>query len=260
MDNYGSFKDFESVRLKATSTMEIGNRTFQPGETLAYFDKIQIAGLDENRQWVTAHGGYGDRDHVFWETTKNVRLQFSQGVFSKDQLALLVNAHVADFDAPHGVAVSEREYLESDENGNFTTKYEPYRNIYVYNKQTGEKVEYELNGAQFTIQTPYMDVIVDYEFAYYSKVQRIEIGHKLFNGFVELEGRTRYKDDTTGEVVTGIIVVPRLKLMSGLSIRLGAQASPIVASFEGLCEPVGPREQAYVSDFYFLSDDLDGDL
>jgi hypothetical protein len=42
--DYGSFKDFESVRLKATYNIEIGDRTIVPGETIAYFDQIQIAG------------------------------------------------------------------------------------------------------------------------------------------------------------------------------------------------------------------------
>ena len=50
----------------------------------------------------------------------------------------------------------------------------------------------------------------------------------MFNGFLELEGKTRVKDDTSGLITTGIIKIPKLKLMSGLSIRLGAQANPVV--------------------------------
>nr|DAP41040.1 MAG TPA: hypothetical protein [Caudoviricetes sp.] len=35
---------------------------------------------------------------------------------------------------------------------------------------------------------------------------------------MRLEGRTRLKDDNTGETVTGILTIPRLKLKSGLSM------------------------------------------
>jgi hypothetical protein len=48
-----------------------------------------------------------------------------------------------------------------------------------------------------------------------------EIGRRAFNGFLELEGKTRVKDDTSGQITTGIIKIPQLKLMSGLSIKLG---------------------------------------
>ena len=34
----GSFKDFESVKLKATYNIEIGERSIEPGEVIAYFD------------------------------------------------------------------------------------------------------------------------------------------------------------------------------------------------------------------------------
>ena len=87
-----------------------------------------------------------------------------------------------------------------------------------------------------------------------------EIGRKFLNGFVELEGKTRIKDDTDGSVVTGLIRVPRLKLMSDLSITLGTQASPVVANFAAVGVPVGSRETARVCEFFFLSDDIDSDL
>jgi hypothetical protein len=39
--------------------------------------------LHEVKDYVTAHGGYGDRDLVYWETTRQIDLTFSYGVFSK---------------------------------------------------------------------------------------------------------------------------------------------------------------------------------
>ena len=46
METQFNFKDFEKVKIKATYDIEVGNRKIQKGETIALFDKIQIAGID----------------------------------------------------------------------------------------------------------------------------------------------------------------------------------------------------------------------
>lgn len=258
--DYGSFKDFESVRLKATYNIEIGDRIIEPGETIAYFDQIQIAGLSEVRDFITAHGGFEDRDRVFWERTKEINLSFARGVFSKEQMALWTNSRLVEVQDSQYIKIPMREYLESDENGVITCKYTPAHDVYVYNKSTGEKLTFTQNEDKLTISQGYLDVIVDYDFDYDGGGQLIKIGQRLLSGFVELEAITRVKDDTTGQIVTGIIRIPHLKLMSDLSIRLGAQANPVTASFKAVGVPVGSRGNTYVVEFYYLEDDIQADL
>ena len=48
--------------------------------------------------------------------------------------------------------------------------------------------------------------------------------------------------------------------MSDLSIRLGAQATPIVGNFVAEGTPVGSRGNTYVSEFFILGDDIESDL
>jgi hypothetical protein len=153
-----------------------------------------------------------------------------------------------------------RESLESDEHGVITCKYKPARNVYVYKLVDGSKLEFTQDDNTLTIEEAFTDVIVDYEFDYTGDGQIIKIGQRLLQGFVSLEGKTRVKDDTTGQVVTGLIKIPKLKLMSDLSIRLGAQANPVVANFNAVGVPVGSRGGSYVSEFYLLGDDIDSDL
>ena len=70
MDNeFMTFKLLEDVRLKATYNMTIGEKTFEEGETIALFDKVQISGLNEMKDYVAARGGFDNRGLVFWETT-----------------------------------------------------------------------------------------------------------------------------------------------------------------------------------------------
>lgn len=257
---YGSFKDFESVRLKATYKIEIGNRTIEPGETIAYFDQIQIAGLSEVRDYITAHGGFEDRTRVIWDRTKELNLTFTRGVFTPEQLALWVNGKLVTTGESDVIKTPMREMLESDENGVITCKYVPAHDVYVYRKETGEKLEFTQEENKLTISEPYVDVIVDYDFDYDGGGRLVRIGQRLLTGFVELEGITRVKDDTTGQIVTGIIHIPHLRLMSDLSIRLGTQANPVAANFKAMGVPVGSRGSTYVVEFCYLEDDIYADL
>ena len=255
-----SFKDLEKVSLKATSNIEIGNKQFVPGETLAYFDKIQIATLDEQRDVRVAEGGYENQPRVFWETTKDLKLRFIQGVFSEEHFALLTNAKLIE-QVGVPILISEQEDKETNELGVITLKHVPVRDIFVYNKNTGSKItNYTIDGATLTFETPFLEVLVRYTFNYTNTVYDYKIGRRLVNGFVELEGRTRIKDDVSGRVVTGIIKIPKMKLLSELSIKLGEQANPIVGRFDALCVPVGSRGNTYVTDFVILGDDIDSDL
>lgn len=258
-----SFKEFESVRLKATYNMKIGNRSIEPGETIVKFDNILIAGLNEVVDKVSANGGFDNRAWVYWETVKEQKITFSQGVFSKEQFALLNNSRMVEIAENDPISITEREILESGQDGKITLKNIPNDNslIFIYKKDTGERITtFSIDGKSITIADSFLDVIVDYTYNYVSGANVVKIGQHLLDGYVELEGRTRVKDDTTGSVVTGIIKVPRLKLMSNLSIRLGTQASPVVGNFSAVGVPVGSRGNTYVSEFYLLGSDIESDL
>ena len=82
----------------------------------------------------------------------------------------------------------------------------------------------------------------------------------MIEGFLRLEGKTRVKDDISGKVRTGIFEVPKLKLMSDLSMRLGKNANPVVGSLGAMALPNGNRENVTVMDIFFLDDDIDSDM
>ena len=261
MDNeFGSFKLLEEVRLKATYNLRIGNRDFEEGETIAQFDSILISGLNEVKNYVAARGGYGNPGLVYWETTKEVQFNFTQGSFSKTQFALLNNASVFNVEQEEPILITITEQLESNENYEINTKYIPYDQIFVYDKDTGEKVSWQIYNSGLKINSAYKDVIVSYRYNYYGGAQVVKIGQQFLKGFLELEGKTRVKDDSSGLITTGIIRIPKLKLMSGLSIRLGAQASPVVGNFSAVGVPVGSRNSSYVAEIDFLNNDIDSDM
>ena len=256
----GSFKVLENVHLKATYDIEANGIKFNAGESIAVFDKIQLSNFNEIKEYVAARGGYDNRGHVFWETTKSIQFSFTQGVFSKTQFGLLNNAKVISVSNEEPLLITYDDELESDEIGILRPTKTPVDQIFVYDKESGNKIEVEPSGIHFKIKEPYKDVVMRYRYNYEDGATVAKIGQQFLQGFLELEGRTRVKDDTSGLITTGIIKIPKLKLVSGLSMKLGAQANPVVGNFNAEGVPTDSRKNSYVMEIYFLNNDIDSDM
>lgn len=262
MENEFSMKELYDVFLKTTSPIEIAGKRFDAGETICVFDKVQISNFNEIKTRVTAHGGYGDRDKVFWEDTKGIDITLSQGIFNSLQFALLCNANMIYQKQNEKILVPKREEQESNELGNIIFSEIPVGVFFIYNKKTGEKItDYEVvDEKNVLIKTPYTSVILDYKYSYSGGAKILTVGQRLIEGFLRLEGKTRVKDDISGKVRTGIIEIPKLKLMSDLSMRLGKNANPVVANFSFKALPCGEKQAARAMSLYFLNDDIDSDM
>lgn len=259
-DEFG-IKELYSVKLKTTYPIEIAGRQINEGETVAYFDSVQISGFQEFKTYVTAHGGFDDRAHVWWETSKEVKFYLERGIFSKTHFAMLSNSKLATIAENEKIIIPAREEVESNENGIFETKEIPANNFYVYKLETGEKVNYtKIEDKKYQINDIYTNLILDYDYEYTKGGSLITIGQRLFKGNLRLEGRTKVKDDVTGQTHTGIIIIPKLKLMSDLSMRLGDNATPVVGRIQATAIPEGERGNQKIVEMYFLNDDIDSDM
>lgn len=261
MEQFG-LKELYDVSLKSTYPMKIGNRNIEIGEKIAVFDKIQIANFNEIKKFQSANGGFDNRARVIWEDTKEIQFNFTQGIFSKTQLALMANSKLINYSAEKGsVLISKREELESNESAEIELKYKPSVNLFIYDKNTFEKIGYEqISEKVFKVYAPYLDLIVDYQYEYKNNIDELVIGTQLTNGYLELEGKTKIKDDITGHTHTGIITIPKLKLMSNLSMRLGGSANPVVGNFSAIGCPIGTKGNKKVMELFFLADDIDSDM
>ena len=259
MDNFG-LSELYSVVLKTTYPIEINGVKIESGEVVAAFEKIQLANFNEIKNRATAHGGYLDAPRIFWEDTKEIQISFTQGVFSKTQYALMANAKLIEAGAKKTIEISKRERLESDENGKIYLSESPVGKIFIYNVE-GKKITFtDVDKKTYDIGEPFQDVVVDYTYNYKNKVTTMVVGQRLINGFLTLEGKTRVKDDTTGQTRTGIIKIPKLKLMSDLSMRLGENATPLVGRLNAVAVPSGTRGNPVVMELVFLEDDIDSDM
>jgi hypothetical protein len=198
---------------------------------------------------------------VWWEETKEIRISLNQGVFSRDQMALMTNANLLVNDGRSIIPVHCREVVETGSDGNVRAKHSIQEPIFVYEKETGAKItDFTYANNIVTINQSYKEIIIDYYYNYDNKYSVLSFGRGLTNGYLELEGKTRVKDDITGQVTTGIIKIPKLKLMSNLSMRLGQDVAPVVGRLDAVAVPTGERGQKKIMELIFLSDDIDSDM
>ena len=262
MQNEFSMKELYDVFLKATYPIEIAGRSFDVGETICVFDKIQISNFNEIKNRVTAHGGYADRDRIFWEDTKGIDLVLSQGIFNSLHFGLLSNSKMIYVKKNEEISISKQEYVESDEEGYVVFSEKPVGQFFVYDRKTGEKItEYEqIEDDRIKIKSPFLNLVLHYTYNYSGGAQQLTVGKRMIEGFLRLEAKTRVKDDISGKTRSGILVIPKLKLMSDLSMRLGKNADPVVANLKLRALPDGNRENVTVMDVFFLNDDIDSDM
>ena len=262
MDNEFGMQELYSVQLKSTYPIEIKGKSYAAGEVVAAFDKIQIANFQEINKEIAAQGGYQNRKLVIWDRTEGVNLIFTQGVFSKTQLGLMHNARMVSIGENNIIRIAQRDELETDDEGKITLTHVPIDSwIFVYNKETGEKLTSLSMIDEQTIQTPliYKEVIVDYEYGYDNGADVELIGEEIFDGFLSLEGRSRIKDDITGETHTAIIYIPKLKITSDFNLTLGQNAQPVVGQFKATALSTGDRKKSKALEIYYLDEDIDRD-
>ena len=262
MSEFG-LKELTELTLKATYPIEMCGKTFEPGEVIARFDKIQIANFKELSSRVSANGGYDNRARVIWEDPKEIQLTFTQGIFSKQQFALLSNSKLLRKKEEEKIYIPSHFIGESNEEGRIVLGQKNVQNVFVYNSKTYEKIlpiMINFENGELVIDQTYCDVIVDFEYPYQNEYNTIIVGEKLINGYLLLEGKTRVKDDITGKTHTAILRIPRLKLVSDLSMRLGREATPVLASFSAIGLPVGVKGSKKIMELLFLNDDIDAEI
>ena len=262
MENEFGMQELYFVQLKSTSLIEINGREIAAGEVIAAFDKIQIANFKDIHRDIAAQGGYQNRQLTIWNRTEGVDLIFTQGIFSKTQLSLMNNSRLLSIGKNQLIRISQRDELETNSEGVVTLTHEPINSwIFIYDKETGEKLTNLSRISKKEIQTPlvYKDVIVDYEYGYDNGANVNLIGEDIFDGYVSLEGRSRIKDDVTGKTHTAIIYIPKLKITSDFNLTLGQNAQPVVGKFSAVALATGDRKQSKALEIYYLEDDLDKD-
>lgn len=267
--DFNGFKELYDVSLKTTSNMEINGQTYEKNETLINFDKIEVAYLQQDTTRVPARGGKGNEILLLWEDTKEMKMTLSKGIISDVGLGLISNSKLTKkaeniVTVPYDEVIEESERIET-EKYQITTKYPIKSNLFVY--RDGVKVTPEwtedsniiiINGYDDGTDNP--TYTVTYDFLYTKSGSELLIGQRLLNGFLRITGKLRVKEDETGVDKTCLFEIPKARIMSDLTLRLGSSVTPNVFNFNLVGTPVEENGTRYVCKFTLLDDDIDSDI
>ena len=115
----------------------------------------------------SANGGFDNRAHIFWDTTKEVKISFTQGVFSKSQLALMTNASLITNNGEQIISINACNEFESDNEGKFIIECALRDPVFIYDKETGKKISgWSRKDNIIYLNEQYKSVIVDYWYNY----------------------------------------------------------------------------------------------
>lgn len=135
--------------------------------------------------------------------------------------------------------------------------------IFCYDLDTGGRImNFDICDNKVIFKKEHRRVMVDYTFDYDDGIRELNVGSRLFNGFLNLTGKMTTKDYFNGEPKTAILEIPRLKINSNLSMRLGSSYdNPVVSDFYFTGYPEENRriEDQKVFNITFLNSDLTGE-
>lgn len=263
MSDFG-IRELYDVNIRTTYPMEFCGKSYEENEIILRLDRIGIAAVSTSKTRITATGGDGNRALIIWESINPMRMQIQQGIISKIGLSLLSNNLLKTKETVSAPITEKFEIIVGSKNQNFILKHKvnEEKSIFVYNENF-EKKNYVIEDGNILKINNFSEndkeIIIDY-YTDKNESEILRIGKNLLGGFLKLEAKTRVKDDITGEEKTGIFVIPKMKIMSDLSMRLGDSVEPFVYSFMVEGYPVGPRGEQYVGDLVFLNEDLDVDI
>ena len=298
MDRFSGMKELYDVSLRLNAPLEIGNKKYDINESILNFKTAEIAQIDEAKKNVQARGGYHNNPLVNWEIDKEMSFAISNGVLSPTSWSLLSNSKLKE---PVIKSVQYNEELHAIEEGEYCyvdLKYYPNscnqlmgiqpnpelepmpmgrrpelmlkplppsktKWIFVYDIETGRRIrDFEIYRNRIYFKENIRRVEIDYTFNYEDKIRTIEVGNRLLNGFLRLTGKMSVKDEKSGEVTTAILEMPKIKLSSSLSMRLGKnyeQSSVSDFFFVGYPDESRRREEQSLAYVTFLDRELTGD-
>ena len=122
-------------------------------------------------------------------------------------MAILSDAKLVT-ESPNSLAIHQRELTESNEVGIISLRHSALLSepVFIYNRAQGDKLSFTaIDDSHLQVESPYIDVLVDYSYTYTNSYRVLTVGQPLTRGFMSLEGKTRVKDDITGQTHTGLI-------------------------------------------------------
>lgn len=288
-DQYYGIKELYEVVLKAKNPMQFGSRYIEADEPVLYFENVNLAVLSEQSNPIMARGGWSNMPRVIWEDRSEVQFSLTQGVMTSVGMGILLSASVLENTQDNIILVPKREGPYGlDTNGRLYLQHWPVNSsikksfIYSYARDTAQEKVYgkrikgltsSLTGAEKPCIELYEDkeltrpadltkeYIVDYYFEYKENALIYLIQKERFNGLFTLEGKFYSKDENEGLNYTNLVYMPKVRIVSDISLRLGERADPTTSVFNIIGMPDKTDESKnLILKITRLSSDIDAEI
>ena len=94
-----------------------------------------------------------------WQNVSEIEFQFSQGVCSFEQLAILSNARLVN-KADNSILIDNKEIVQNENNLLTLSQVPTSESVFIYNKDTGEKIlDFSINENIITLDNKYSNII-----------------------------------------------------------------------------------------------------
>lgn len=266
-------KELYDITLRLNAPIEIEGRKYDTNEAILMIETAELCQINQGKVSTQATGGYNNNILIDWTTDKEMQFSLTHGVLSPISWSILSNSNIKDekiksvpfreyknliYDLDNSWIYCELKYIPNhcnciigaQPNPDFEKlpmgrreelmlkPLPPSRDkfIFCYDAETGKKIkDFTIIQNKIFFTKEYKKVYIDYTFNFEDKIKVIEVGNRLFNGFLNLTGKMSVKDEKSGEVTTAILEMPKIKLSSSLSMRLGKN-----------------YDYSTVSDFFFI--------
>ena len=291
LDQYFGIKELSEVVLKAHDPMRFGSRYLEAGEPVLYFEKVNMAVLNERQSTIIARGGWSNMPRVIWEDRSEVQFSLTEGVMSSISMGILLSASITEakqnkesllipkregpFELEDGCIYITRQPVLYPEKKVFIYQYErgvAQKKVYGQLDPENNKYNSFLDETEICIKvfedkerTKQADAtkeyIVDYYYEYNEEALLYTIQKERFNGLFTLEGKFYSKDENDGLNYTNLIYMPKVRVVSDINLRLGERADPTTSVFNiiGLPENVGGNKKSMILEITRLSEDIDAE-
>ena len=290
IDEYFGIKELKQVTLRAKTPMVFGSRRLEADEPVLYFENVSMSLLNQKASPVMARGGWANLPRVIWEDREAVNFTLSEGVMSSISMGILLSANMMEKEnsellvprreGPFELDEDHRLYLQdwptaSDKRKTFIFEYE--RDV-AQKKVYGKRIFGISDPFEPSKERPCLEVyedkelqvladinkryVIDYFYEYQKEALIYTIQKERFNGLFTLEGKFYSKDENDGLNYTNLIYMPKVRVVSDISLRLGERADPTVSVFNiiGMPENMDNNKNGLILEITRLSEDIDSDI
>ena len=258
-------KDLERVCIKTRNDIVLGNRKLEAGEPVLYFENIQISLLNEIVTPIFARGGWGNSPFVIWEDRNETTFSFSCGTMNPISFNLLLGADMLEKE--NGDILFYNQIIELNENGEGELKFSPLLSqknfYYIYERGNIQKrinpISIENNKIIFGKEYPYNNIMCDYYFTYDNNNIIYQLKRERFNNLYFLEATFFMKDENDGILHSGLLIMPKVKIISNINLKVGQNTSPMVSNFNIIAMPDRKNSNdATICEIKYLDEDIIG--